>query len=441
MSPLSGIVRPATPAAPSDLASALHPRAGAIWLRVGRLFTGRDATALRDAHLVYDGAQVLHAAAEPPSAALLRPGRSAPDLDLPAHTALPGLIDAHTHLFLEGGEENPTARAEYLKLPETELHVRAHTRLARLVALGVIAVREAGDKAGVGLALQARWRSSARGVMPYVDAPGAAINHQGRYGSFMARPTEEQGSPEATVAERLASGAHRIKLLATGIINFEKGAVTASPQFPSPELIRFADAARARGKQTMAHCSGNDGVANCIAARVDTIEHGYFIDDDQLARLRDLDLAWVPTFAPVQYQVDNAAALGWSDLVRDNLRRILDGHARSLARAGQLGVRIVAGSDSGSHGVPHGWGFLRELELMQRAGLSAAQVLHSATGGSAARLGYAENFGTLTVGAKPRFLLTEHDVLANVAHLRRPKAVVFDGLVHTRGDDPAEPGL
>ena len=64
--------------------------------------------------------------------------------------------------------------------------------------------------------------------------------------------------------------------------------------------------------QFWVHCSGNDGVANCIAARVDTIEHGYFIDDNQLAQLRDLDLAWVPTFAPVQYQVDHAAALAAS---------------------------------------------------------------------------------------------------------------------------------
>jgi imidazolonepropionase-like amidohydrolase len=425
----------------AEIPNALAPHSGPVWLRVGRLFSGRDATVLRDAHLVYDDKRILHAGLAAPSADSLRPGQRAPDHHLPEHIALPGLIDAHTHLFLEGGEENPEKRADTLKLPAAELHAKASARLARLVALGVVAVREAGDKAGVGLALQARWRSAARGVMPYVDAPGAAINHQGRYGSFMARPTEEQGSPEATVAERIAAGAHRIKLLATGIINFEKGMVTAKPQMPAPELTQFAEAARSRGKQTMVHCSGNDGVANCIAALVDTIEHGYFIDDNQLAQLRDLDLAWVPTFAPVQYQVDHAAALGWSDLIRDNLRRILDGHARSLARAAQLGVRLVAGSDAGSHGVAHGWGFLRELELMQQAGLSAMQVLHSATGASAARLGYAENIGTLTAGVKPRFLLTEHDVIASVENLRRAKAVIFDGSVHLGGDDPAVPGL
>lgn len=277
--------------------------------------------------------------------------------------------------------------------------------------------------------------------MPYVDAPGAAINRQGRYGSFMSRPMEEQGTPAGAVADRVAAGAHRIKLIATGIINFEKGAVTAKPQMPAVELTEFVAAARAHGQQTMVHCSGNDGVANCIAAKVDSIEHGFFVDDAQLAQLRDLDIAWVPTFAPVQFQVDRAAELGWSDQVRDNLQRILDGHARSLARASELGVRIVAGSDAGSHGVAHGWGFLRELELMQRAGLSAAQVLHSATGASAQRLGYAEKMGVLAAGAKARFLVTAHDVVSDVTALRKPKAVVFDGAVHTHGDDPAVPGL
>ena len=429
---------------PNDLSSlepTLTPGLGPIWIRIGKLFTGRDTGVVRDAHLVYDGMRILHAGGESPSPSLVRAGQEAPDVTLPGFTALPGLTDAHTHLFLEGGELDPAKRSEYLKLTADEFHARAEARLARLVAIGVTAVREAGDKHGVGLKLQARCRSSDAGMMPYVDAPGAAINHQGRYGSFMARPMEEQGTPEGAVRDRVAAGAHRIKLLGTGIINFEKGAVTAKPQMTAEELGSFVAASKARGKQTMVHCSGSDGVANCLDAKVDSIEHGFFVEDEQLARMRDLDTAWVPTFAPVQFQVDAADALGWSDLVRSNLQRLLDGHARSLRRAGEMGVRVIAGSDSGSHGVPHGWGFLKELELMERAGLSSAQVLRSATGASSERLGYADDFGRLAAGARARFLLTPHDVLGSVANLRLPKVVVFDGRVITHGDDPSVPGL
>ncbi len=415
-------------------------RAGSapLWLRVGTLFDGFAVR--RDAHLVFDAQAIRHVGDEP-AATLIRPGQSAPDLHLPHYAALPGLIEAHGHLFLEGGELARAKRADYLKLSESELLARALPRLERLLRLGIVAVRDAGDRNGVGLALQRRYRSPQRGLMPCVDSPGAAIHHQGRYGAFMARPLEEHGGIEAAVAARVAEGARHIKLLATGIINFEKGAVTAKPQMPVEELARAVQAAHARGRQAMIHCSGHDGVANCIAARADTIEHGFFLDCDQLAQMRDIDLAWVPTFAPVQFQVEHAAALGWSDLVRGNLQRILEAHAAALAHAATLGVRIVAGSDAGSHGVAHGHGLLWELELMERAGLPAERVLRAATGDAAARLHFEERFGTLAAGARPRFLLTAAPVLDSVRHLRTPAAVYYDGTLHLGGDAASVAGL
>ena len=423
------------------LADTLRDIVGPCWLRVGRLFDGTSSSVLTDAHLVCDADGIRYASTDAPPANLIRLGQTQPDLHLPDHTALPGLTDSHTHLFLEGGETDTAKRSAHLKLSAEEQLAAAESRLERLVALGITAVREAGDKAAIGLALQSRYRSDRRGIMPYVDAPGAAINHQKRYGSFMARPMEEFDSPAATVAARINDGAHRIKLLATGIINFEKGAVTAKPQMPAEELIAFVTASREHGKHTMVHCSGNDGVANCIEAQVDTIEHGFFIDDQQLARIRDLDMVWVPTFAPVQFQLDHPEIIGWSDEVCDHLRRIIDGHARSLVLAQELGVRIIAGSDSGSHGVTHGWGFLRELELMQAAGLSAPQVLHTATGAGVERMDYAEKFGVLSPGAKSRFLLTDQDVLSDVSRLRGDKVVVFDRHVTAQGDNETQGGL
>ena len=116
-------------------------------------------------------------------------------------------------------------------------------------------------------------------------------------------------------------------------------------------------------------------------------------------------------------------------------------HSRSLVKAQELGVRVVAGSDAGSHGVAHGWGFIRELELMQAAGISAAHVLHAATGAGRERMGYAEQFGALQAGYKSRFLLTNQDVLNDVSNLRRAKIVVFDGTTISTGDDESQPGL
>jgi imidazolonepropionase-like amidohydrolase len=442
-----------------------------VWLRVGTLIDGVSTKPLRNASLVYSREQIHFVGEENalPPPELLSAGQRGPDLDLPDHTLLPGLIEAHAHLFLEGGELNLDKRSAYLKqTPETLLRA-ATARLEKLVRLGIIAVRDAGDKDGVGLALSKLYasRSSRREeapisksairnpqsaidqslltsaatspLMPYIDSPGAAIHHRGRYGSFMAEPIENVASPRACVEARVKAGADRIKLIPTGIINFKAGAVTTEPQMSTGEVSEIVEAAKSFGKQTFAHASGDDGIGRAIDGGVDSIEHGFFIRDDQLAQLRDRQIAWVPTFAPVQEQVDHADVMGWDERVVSNLKRILEQHAARLVKAHELGVQIIAGSDAGSVGVGHGLGFLHELELMERAGLSPLAVLNAATGAGSNRLAFKEKFGQIQPGFQSRFILTRHAPLERISHLRKQKCVVFDGAV-LAGDETVDAG-
>jgi imidazolonepropionase-like amidohydrolase len=393
------------------------------------LLDGVSTRPLRNAHVVYDRDQILFAGEDSPPRDSVNPDQKAPDSDLADFTLLPGLTDAHTHLFLEGGELDLEKRSDYLDQPAEDLLRHARARLDKLVRLGIIGVRDAGDKHGVGLALSRLNESPSRPLMPYVDSPGAAIHHQGRYGSFMAEPISDCGSPRNCVAERASSGADRIKLIATGIINFKKGAVTTEPQMTTEEIREFAAAARSFGKQTLAHASGDDGIERAIEGGVDSVEHGFFMRDDQLARMRDRGIAWVPTFSPVQEQVDHAGAMGWDDNTIANLQRILDRHAASLVKAHGTGVQVIAGSDAGSCGVAHGLGLLYELELMQRAGLSPISVINSTTGAGSRRLAFKEKFGQIKPGFRSRFLLMRHSPLETVANLKREKTVIFDGEV------------
>ncbi len=398
-----------------------------VWLRVGTLLDGTISTPLREAHIVYNQKEISYVGAESPPAEIVNPGQCAADVDLPEYTLLPGLIEAHAHLFLEGGELNLDKRAAYLKQTSGELLLAAMSRLEKLVRIGVIAGRDAGDKDGVGLALSKLYASEQRPLMPYLDSPGAGIHHQGRYGSFMGEPIENFNSIEAVVEARIRAGADRIKLIPTGIINFKKGQVTTEPQMTTDEVSEFVRCSRARGKQTFAHASGDVGIDRAIDGGVDSIEHGFFLRDDQLAKLRDRHIAWVPTFAPVQEQVDHADLMGWDGEVIGNLQRILDQHGRSLVKAQEMGVLIIAGSDAGSCGVAHGTGFLYELELMERAGLSPLAVINAATGTSSNRLGYKEKFGQIKLGHLSRFILTKHSPLRGISNLRQDKHVVFDG--------------
>jgi imidazolonepropionase-like amidohydrolase len=442
------------------------PRAGRVWLHVGTLLDGTSTMPRRDAHVVYDGTKILFVGSEgrTPPRELLREGQIAPDVSAPDSTLLPGLIEAHAHLFLEGGELNADKRAAYLQQTPEQLLALAKERLPKLVRYGIAGVRDAGDKDGVGLALSklcakrhiaaggplAGAGSSAsklaaydsdRVVMPYVESPGAAIHHKGRYGSFMADAIENHASLRAVVEARVAAGADRIKLIPTGIINFKKAAVTAEPQMTTEEVAEIVAAAKLLDRQTFAHASGDVGIDRAIDGGVDSVEHGFFLRDDQLAKLRDRQIAWVPTFAPVQKQVDHAEIMKWEPDLVANLRGILERHAASLAKAHAMGVLIIAGSDAGSYGVAHGVDFIYELELMESAGLPSIAVINAATGVSSARLRYKEKIGRIEPGFLPRFILTQHSPLKSVSNLRKARTVIFDGELFETSEEADVKGL
>jgi imidazolonepropionase-like amidohydrolase len=415
--------------------------ARSVWLRVGILLDGTSRQPLRNANIIYDRNEIIFAGVDSPPAQILHDNRRAPDWDLPDYTLLPGLIEAHAHFFLEGGELDLDKRAAYLTQTPERLLQSARTRLAKVVQLGIIGVRDAGDKDGVGLSLSKLYASSQRPLMPYIDSPGAAINHQGRYGGFMADALENHASPRACVESRIKAGADRIKIIPTGIINFKKGAVTTEPQMATAEIQELQAAAQSFGRQTFAHASGDTGIERALDGGVDSIEHGFFVRDDQLAKMRDRQIAWVPTFAPVQRQVDHADRMGWDANIVSNLRKILDGHAASLVKAHEMGVQIIAGSDAGSYGVPHGLGFFYELELMERAGLTPLAVLNAATGAPSSRLAFKEKFGQIKPGFRPRFIVTRHSPLETVANLGKDKLVVFDGQIIASDGNIATNGL
>lgn len=423
---------PAMLASQTALNSALgsYPARDPIWLRVGHLFRG-DGEVIRDAHLVYDAEQILYIgrAGELPPAAIFKNGPAQPAAELPEYTALPGLIEAHGHLFLDGHTVNLEQRQEYLKKDTASKLARARSRLSRLVRLGVMAVRDAGDKEGIGLALQREYAArNATDLQPYIDSPGAPIHRKGRYGSFMGEPLENFENAEACVEARCRAGARRIKVITSGIVNFERAAVTVPPQMSASEVSDVVTAARRRGRQTFAHASGAEGIENAIEGGVTSIEHGIFVTDEQLTKMSDRSIAWVPTHSPIQAQIDYASEMGWNQSVVDGLRRMVDAHAASVRTAHARGVTLLAGSDAGSGGVPHGVGLLHELELMEQAGLAPQVVLRSATGASSDVLGFTEKLGRLAVGYRARFILSRHRPLDSVSNLRRERLVVFDGM-------------
>jgi len=288
---------------------------------------------------------------------------------------MPGLVEAHCHLFLDGAVLDRAARgAGRRDEPDGMLAVaQANVRLAR--AQGITLIRDAGDRHGINHRLRARSQAEPGLV---IRSPGPAICRQGAYGKFMGTGVATREEAFAAV-ERLAAEADDIKIILTGIVDFERMAVSAGPQFDAATLQGMVERAHHHGRPVFVHCSGVEGIEAAIAAGVDSIEHGYFMTSAALKAMAERGIAWVPTLAPVHFQWAHPEVAGWPAQVVVNIRRILDAQLAQVALADELGVRLIAGSDAGSPGVVHGQGLLDELALLRGAGLSLPGVLAAAT--------------------------------------------------------------
>jgi imidazolonepropionase-like amidohydrolase len=332
---------------------------------------------------------------------------------------MPGLVDAHVHLFLDGAQTDSKLRSEHLKQPLRTLTEAGRRAAAQALIHGVTTVRDGGDRHGINNRLrdEAR-RPSSR--LARVRSVGLGVKRAKRYGAFMATDVGDDESIRGSVRE-LASSNDEIKLILTGIIDFDAGAVTDEPQFTLEEARSVVETAHAAGRKVMTHCSGLKGLAVAAGAGVDSIEHGFFMDRATLALMRDKQLAWTPTFCPVHFQWARPDAAGWSAQTVGNLRRILDAHAEHLRLAHEMGVRLLLGTDAGSMGVRHGVAVFEEIDRFLEAGLPLAAVLRAAT--SQPRRHFADPRPLLAAGAVFEAVQLAASPFADAQALRRPQRI------------------
>lgn len=331
---------------------------------------------------------------------------------------MPGLVDAHVHLFLDGAPTDGPTRSAHLKKPLDDLIEAARRSARQALACGVTLVRDAGDRHGINN--QVRAEAVRNDGLARVRSGGLGVKRPKRYGAFMAQDVEDNEAIRNSVA-KLATANDEIKLILTGIIDFDAGAVTDEPQFDLDSARLVVDTAKAHGRQTFVHCSGEKGLAIAARAAVGSIEHGFFMNRETLAVMRDNQVAWTPTFCPVHFQWAKPEAVGWSANTVGNLRRILDGHAEHLRLADEMGVTLLMGTDAGSMGVEHGYAMFEEIDRYLEAGLSLEKTLTAAT--AAGRRHFGAAHATLRRGAPFEAVLLDNSPFDNLAALRTPRVV------------------
>lgn len=336
---------------------------------------------------------------------------------------MPGMVEAHCHLFLDGGELDLSKRAAYLKFSREAMLAVGRQSLAQAAAAGISLVRDAGDIHGINLQLRSE-QGALSATNPTVLCPGRAIRNAGRYGGFMATAMTDEASLDALVAD-LAGEADQVKILMTGLIDFEAGEVKGPPQFTLQQARRITQIAKARGRRTFAHCSGVAGIDIALAAGIDSIEHGFFITRQQLRVMADQGVSWVPTFSPVHFQWARPELAGWSAQTVTKLEQILDGHRQQLAYAYEIGVPVLVGSDAGSPGVRHGYSYVEELMLMGGAGVRLEQILHSAT--ALPRRLWGCTAANIAIGSSADMVLFDKSPFDDLAALRNVAATYKGG--------------
>lgn len=336
---------------------------------------------------------------------------------------MPGLVDAHAHLFLDGKPTDASTRSAHLKKPIEELAEVARASARQALSCGITLVRDAGDRHGINNAIRAEARQPGS-QMARVRSGGLGVKRPNRYGAFMAMEVADADAIRDSVTT-LARDNDEIKLILTGIIDFDAGAVTDDPQFDLESTQLVVNTARQCGRSTFAHCSGMKGLEIAVEAGVGSIEHGFFMSRDILQRMAEKGIAWTPTFSPVHFQWTHPEAVGWSQQTMGNLRRILDDHARHLQMADKLGVMLLLGTDAGSMGVEHGHAVFEEINRYREAGLSLETTLTAAT--TAARRYFGVADPTLAKGAAFDALLFDVSPFVDIAVLMQPRHVWLSG--------------
>ena len=342
-------------------------------------------------------------------------------LDWRAFTVLPPLVDAHVHLFLSG-RNDPVLRRRQLDPGPEYVFLHMADRIRRYLRRGILAVRDGGDHGALALALRDRYRQG-RPDGFVLRAAGRAWHRAGRYGGVFGRsPAENQRLAEAVAAD--GRGIDQVKIINSGINSLTDFGRQTRPQFDPDDLKAAVAAAHRRGLPVMVHANGVQPVADALAAGCDSIEHGFFMGETNMARMAARETIWVPTAGTMAGCLGTLAP---GSPEADGARRLLDHQVAQLARARALGVTVAAGTDAGSPGVRHGRAMATELGLMTAAGYCLGETVRCAAAHGARLLGL-DRPGVLRPGAPADFIAVTGPPEALWKSLEQVRAVYRNGL-------------
>ena len=399
------------------------------------LIDGRGGPPLRDAVVLIDGETI---AAVGPAAEVEVP-RDAERVDAAGAWLLPGLIDCHLHLAADA--QGDPYRALHELTPYVAIRCAVHAE--RTQRAGFTTIRDLG---ALGYANVAAKQAIDEGLVPgpRVLPAGHMLGITGRVedGTWRTELSfQHEGRVDSPDEARRAArrqlylGAECIKLAASGRLGGH-GGNPLQAQLTIEEMAAAVEEARKYGKHAAAHAYGPEAIRNAVLAGVRSIEHGSFLDRPTAELMAERGVWLVPTLSTFWHKVTHGQEAGIKPSILDRSKRIWEGAQNAVRLAGECGIQIALGTDTGMPMVEHGKN-AREVELLVGCGLSPTEAIQAGTSVAARLLMLDDQIGTVEPGKQADLALFADDPLADPTALQRPPRLVLRAGQRVRTDDLA----
>jgi imidazolonepropionase-like amidohydrolase len=375
------------------------------------------------------------------------PGFTTPDsaeaIEFPAGTAcLPGLIDTHVHLTMEFG---PNIYSEMLHLNQADFVVRSTVYARRTLMAGFTTVRDLADSnySSLGLRNQinAGWVPGPR-IFAAATPIGTTGSHADSSNGLRMDLQPDAGpaqsiinSPEdawKAVREHYKQGADVIKIMSSGGV-LDLGANGEKPQMTLEEVKAVVAAAHDYGFVVGSHAHGAEGIRRAVLGGVDSIEHGTWMDDEDMRLMKEHGTYYVPTVYTGMFVTEMARKPGMYP-PQVAAKALLTGPQimKTVSRAYQAGVKFAYGTDEGVF--PHGENW-RDFPLLVKAGIPPMYTLQMATINAATLLKKQQDLGSITPGKYADVVTVPGNPLDDINVMSKVDFVMKAGVVYKRNGE------
>ena len=401
------------------------PAARSIVVRAARILDVESGKFVAPGEVLVEGETIAQAGSSVPHPS------GAAVIDLGDRTLMPGLIDAHVHLFLHPGAED---------LQTIEESVPHRTILATLAArddlmAGFTAERDMGTE-GAGSADTAVRDAIDKGLIPgpRLRISGNAVDILGGHEDAIGFNPAQHVLPNATwannsfelvsvIREQFKEGADFIKVYETGRDTLRDDKFATVYQYTAEELRSAVQEAARVGRKVAVHATGEPGTLYAAQAGVASIDHAFQLSEETMRIMREKRIFAVPTFTISEYFAQHASSPEHSKFEQ----RVLDLHVQDFRRQLRAGVPMASGSDVGPF--PHGTQ-ARELELMVKYGMTPLAAMQASIINGAKLLGWSNQVGKLRPGYFADMIAVPGNPLDDITRLEKVEWVMKGGVVY-----------